>query len=89
MTGFGYELTGNDTFDDTAWYVDASCAETDPELWFPEQSIGAATARSICRGCAVIEECLDFALRHDIDHGVWGGLTARERRKLHRTRETK
>ena len=26
--------------------------------------------------------CLDYALRHGIVHGIWGGLTERDRRAL-------
>jgi WhiB family redox-sensing transcriptional regulator len=34
----------------------------------------------------VQQQCLDFAMRLRITHGVWGGLTERERRVLRRRR---
>jgi WhiB family redox-sensing transcriptional regulator len=30
----------------------------------------------------VINTCLDFALDERIDHGVWGGCSERERRRI-------
>jgi WhiB family redox-sensing transcriptional regulator len=41
-----------------------------------------AKAKSICAQCAVQSECLDFALRVHEPHGIWGGLTEAERRRL-------
>jgi WhiB family redox-sensing transcriptional regulator len=32
--------------------------------------------------CAVQRDCLDFALRVREPHGIWGGLTESERRRL-------
>ena len=45
-----------------------------------------ATPRRCARRCPVREECLDFALRLKVAHGVWGGLSERERRTLRRDR---
>jgi hypothetical protein len=39
-------------------------------------------ARAICRGCSVRTECLAEAIRLPWAIGVWGGLTAEERRAL-------
>jgi WhiB family redox-sensing transcriptional regulator len=39
-------------------------------------------AKSICGECIVRKECLDFALRNDERHGVWGGLDPDERKAL-------
>ena len=41
-------------------------------------------ATRICDGCRVRTECLAEALDHEIEDGVWGGQTARERRALRR-----
>jgi len=30
--------------------------------------------------------CLEYALRNGIDHGVWGGTSERERRRIARRR---
>lgn len=62
-----------------------SCAEVDPDMWFPEKGGPTTTAQRICRGCEVREECLAWALQHGERYGVWGGLTERERRRLRRS----
>ena len=36
----------------------------------------------ICAGCAVPEECLEWALTARAAFGVWGGTTEQERRRL-------
>ncbi|MEU9662708.1 WhiB family transcriptional regulator [Streptomyces chartreusis] len=43
-------------------------------------------AKAICTGCPVRTECLAYALDHRIEHGIWGGMTERERRSLLRRR---
>ncbi len=36
----------------------------------------------ICAGCAVKEDCLDWALTAGMPYGVWGGTTEQQRRRL-------
>ena len=69
------------------WWERAECRTADPEELFVE---GAAqvTAKRICSACVVRTECLSHALDQRIEHGVWGGLTERERRALLRRRPT-
>jgi hypothetical protein len=52
----------------------------DPELFFAEDPEAAATAKAICGTCPFRVPCLAFALATRQRHGVWGGLTAEERR---------
>jgi WhiB family redox-sensing transcriptional regulator len=39
-------------------------------------------AKAICKGCTVSDECLKYALDIDEPHGIWGGKTELERKKL-------
>ena len=64
------------------WRHSALCAQTDPELFFPEKATQSRDARAVCARCPVRAECLTDALTHDRVYGVWGGTTERERRKL-------
>ncbi|WP_263977102.1 WhiB family transcriptional regulator [Streptomyces sp. NK08204] len=72
---------------DEEWTEHAACHATDPDELFVD---GAAqhTAKAVCTGCAVRTECLAYALDNRIEHGVWGGMTDRERRALLRRRPT-
>lgn len=78
--------------DQPDWFGDAACAETDPDAFFPDQGEPTRAAKRICRGCAVIDECLIYALRMEASHdshryGVWGGLSPNERSTLMRSLE--
>jgi len=71
-----------DPADDQAWRLQALCAETDPEAFFPEKGGSTREAKRVCVGCEVRAECLEFALANDERFGIWGGLSERERRRL-------
>jgi WhiB family transcriptional regulator, redox-sensing transcriptional regulator len=67
------------------WVEDAACAQTDPEAFFPyaDQNDGTVRlAKAVCNACPVRAKCLEHALEVGETHGIWGGLTPRERRKL-------
>ncbi len=73
-------------FDDPevdVWQSRALCAQSDPDLWFPDQGGQVRTPKQVCARCPVRADCLDYALANDERHGVWGGLSERERRPLH------
>lgn len=67
------------------WATKALCHETRPDELFVR---GAAQnrAKQMCAGCPVRTECLSEALDNQIEWGVWGGMTERERRALLRKR---
>lgn len=65
-----------------AWQVDALCAQTDPEAFFPEKGGSTRDAKKVCAACTVRDECLAYALEKDERFGIWGGLSERERRRL-------
>ena len=54
--------------------------------FFPSDGVGVEVARRICATCPVKGPCLEYALRNRIDHGVWGGSSERERRRIARQR---
>jgi WhiB family transcriptional regulator, redox-sensing transcriptional regulator len=67
------------------WNILGNCRTGDPDRLFVS---GAAQreARTVCRGCPVVKQCLAKALNERIEYGVWGGMTERERRALLKTR---
>lgn len=67
------------------WADDALCAQTDPEAFYPEQGGSSRDAKRVCLACPLRDDCLTYALAHGERHGIWGGLTAHERRRLTRT----
>lgn len=68
--------------EELAWQMDAPCAQTDPEIFFPEDKQDVRLAKTICRTCPVTAQCLAFAMENSETFGVWGGTTARERQIL-------
>jgi WhiB family redox-sensing transcriptional regulator len=58
------------------------CRELPPDTFFPSDGVGVDVARRICAECPVKEPCLEYALAYRIDHGVWGGCSERERRRI-------
>jgi WhiB family redox-sensing transcriptional regulator len=75
------------------WWEVAACRDRDPELFFPVSAMPSAAdarkAKLICASCPVRPQCLDFALRHAQEQGIWGGLTESERRVLRRVDRTR
>ena len=71
---------------DTTWMAEGNCREVHPSLFFPSDGVGVDVARQICLDCPVKAPCLEYALRNRIDHGVWGGASERERRRIARQR---
>lgn len=66
------------------WMADASCLESSPDAWFPEvgNSHESKMVKGICKECPVKDLCLEYALLHRIEWGIWGGLSANERKVL-------
>lgn len=77
------------------WRADAKCADVpcDPEDFYPitrssTYHEAAGRAKQVCNGedglpkCEVRAQCLVYALRIDEEHGIYGGLSRRERNAL-------
>jgi hypothetical protein len=67
------------------WEVSALCAQSDPELWFPEKGGSSREAKRACRRCPVRIDCLAGAMLREGDDGrtarlgIEGGFTGRQR----------
>ena len=71
---------------DAAWMESGKCREVDPDIFFPSDGVGVIRAQKICGACPAQAQCLEYALENHIDHGVWGGRSERERRRILRAR---
>ncbi len=81
---YGAELgpeKSHDSWEDLAEYLGA-----DPDMFFPTRGESSKPAKEVCKQCVVREACLDYALAIGEKHGVWGGLSERERRRIRRQR---
>lgn len=71
------------------WQTSAACrGMSDSDFFSPERERGQAkrnreaAAKTVCRSCPVIENCLDWALTVQEPYGIWGGLNADQRAEL-------
>ncbi len=71
-----------------AWYIDAACRGPHQQIFYPPARLERRTdkrlreqrAKQICSSCKVLTECRGYALELKEQHGIWGGLTEKERR---------
>ena len=84
---------GSGSVDD--WRYEAKCRGMDTELWYPPRDKKlykniAEKSKAVCFGkdgapeCPVRLQCLLYADRMDEQHGIWGGMSHRERNALKR-----
>jgi WhiB family redox-sensing transcriptional regulator len=73
---------------DTNWMAKGKCREFPPETFFPSDGVGVEIAKRVCAVCPVRELCLEYALFHRIEHGVWGGASERARGRIVRQRRS-
>ncbi|MFC4506123.1 MULTISPECIES: WhiB family transcriptional regulator [Streptomyces] len=71
------------------WRVRGACAQEDPELFFPIGNTGPALlqideAKAVCRRCPVLETCAAWTLETGQTHGVSGGMSENDRRRIKR-----
>jgi WhiB family transcriptional regulator, redox-sensing transcriptional regulator len=72
---------GAETEGERAWVSKALCRTADPDELFVQ---GAAQHKAavICRHCPVMQQCAADALDNQVEYGIWGGMTERQRRAL-------
>ena len=69
---------------DPHWRDGALCAEIGPAIFFPGKGGSDKQAKAVCAACPSKGPCLEFALDHDEEFGIFGGLTRAERERLGR-----
>lgn len=78
-----------------SWRYDAKCKDIDTDIFYPPRDKAlykpiADKAKAICWGddkqpeCPVRRQCLWYAIREEDTHGIWGGMSNRERAHLGR-----
>lgn len=72
---------------ETGWMSKAVCRGMEVSIFFPEDGGGVTRAKQICKDCPVAKKCLEYALVHRIDAGIWGGTSERERRRIRKRRK--
>lgn len=64
------------------WMERARCKGNEDPAFFPEPGDNNNEVRRYCAECPVRDECLEYAMRHRLDDGYWGGLSGNQRKKL-------
>ncbi len=75
---------------DELWHLQASCRGPNNAIFFPPSRLERRTekrrreqrAKEICAACPVQLDCRSYAFEIGEQHGIWGGLTEKERRVL-------
>lgn len=65
-----------------SWRQQAACRGLDPELFHPRRGESTAMARATCAACPVRTVCAEHAVSFGERHGIWGGTSERQRRRL-------
>ena len=71
------------------WQNHAACkgmmrSDDSPKFFIKrgDQKSMLSKAKKVCEKCPVKDECLEFALKFNIQEGVWGGASGRQRRRM-------
>lgn len=76
-------------FDRPDWQEFAACKGVDPDLFYSGRGDfdGVEKARSVCTECPVRNLCGLYAIDNIETHGMWGGLSERQRRTIRSDRK--
>lgn len=66
------------------WDDVAACKGMDPALFYPSHGEATEFGVAVCSSCPAILDCAVYALRAGEEHGVWGGLSGKQRREIRR-----
>ena len=69
-----------------AWHRLAECRGMDPAIFFPGRGAPFGEAKQVCARCPVAGDCREWAIDRTEKHGIWGGTTENDRRRLRRVR---
>jgi hypothetical protein len=69
-------------------YADEHGGPARDAVFFSARGQSTKPAVAICADCPVRQDCLDHALAANVKHGIWGGLSTRERKRLRRAANT-
>lgn len=78
------------------WRARAACRGMPTHIFYRHVKGGRGTSQAaiahhqalaICHTCPVTTPCLNHALDHHDEHGIWGGTTPQDRQALHRLRQ--
>ena len=66
------------------WLDQAACLGKGSDLFFTdptshENKKVISKAKTFCKSCPVVAECLQYAINNDERFGVWGSFSAKER----------
>lgn len=82
---------------EVTWREDAACLSQPGIVFFGLEDLESPTekrtredmAKTVCAGCSVQHQCLEYALSAREPYGIWGGLTEVERKAALRSRATR
>lgn len=66
------------------WSQDAACKGL-AGFDTPKTNRERAKNRTVCLGCPVLDNCLEYALAYRDEEGFWAGLTKAERKEVRQT----
>ncbi len=67
-------------------YAKANCRGVAASLMFPDRGEDIDDAKAVCQGCAIRDACLEEALAHNEQWGLWGGKSVNERKAIRKAR---
>lgn len=79
------DIISQEAWDRGSWRENANCKGINPNLFHPERGANGydiTAAKTVCFGCLVRQQCLEYALENNEQIGIWGGLSERERRRI-------